>query len=889
MKRLAALILTTGMLFAHMTYALGATDIENTKFEKPAGLLTSLGIIEGTDNEFGVSESISRGDFCVMLAKTFGYGSNLATGEKIFDDVDETSNMGKAIDVLYHKGYISKAENFSPERDISLNEAVKLAASALGAKSVADQNGGYPTGYLSYADEIGLMKNLDRAETLTKGDAVMMLYNALNTDVYTASDVVFDNTDNAKTLMYRVFKLEKGKGVITGTDKTKLYSTNGAGDGMVEIDNKAYFTDSADIYGFLGYSVDYWYSEEDGDSKVVFFDAGSKNTVTVINSENIVKAEGDRLIYENHYGRETAVKINKNVDFILNGKCAPLSDRAALKINDGTLTLIDNDNDNTADVIVAKSYINYVVSSYSNGKVYFKDSSDILDLDKLSEDGVLSIDADTPKKISEWTVLSVYADKFKTENGKVVCDFENSEIVSFDLSNNSVFGRINGKDEEKIIVDGVEYSYSFGMWEKLKNESMSNNEYMLCFDINNKLAAFDKQKTGQLQSGILGGLYISEEDEKDSELKIFNENGEWTRYKTADKITIDGSKGKREEMLNSWQNSDGGKVKAQFILFKTNTEGQITYIDTAYMGEKEDEKHSLSLGETLSRKYRTGSCTFEGIGGVNAKTKLYVVAGNRAAYTFDTEKEDKFKFYSSAKSYLRDNAVYYTKLYNVDDAYVAEYVLAWVESTAQATVDASSAVGIFDSINMGLNDEEEVVYNIKYVTVNGAKEVSEQTTQEVVFYKTEGDKDVNIAPSDLKKGDLIQVDSTSGAVGAVKFVKRLDTDSPTFGNVIQMGAQAGYIQEKRVAAGRVYAKNDTMYSIYYGDNIASLKNTQNAYKQLEAQSMGSVSVIVFDRESRRVEKGTVNDITDYISTGDANPYILVYQIYGTPNAVVVVR
>ncbi len=36
--------------------------------------------------------------------------------------------------------------------------------------------------------------------------------------------------------------------------------------------------------------------------------------------------------------------------------------------------------------------------SYSNGKVYFKDSSDILDLDKLSEDGVLSIDADTPKK-----------------------------------------------------------------------------------------------------------------------------------------------------------------------------------------------------------------------------------------------------------------------------------------------------------------------------------------------------------------------------------------------------------------------------------------------------------------------------------------------------------
>ncbi len=72
------------------------------------------------------------------------------------------------------------------------------------------------------------------------------------------------------------------------------------------------------------------------------------------------------------------------------------------------------------------------------------------------------------RKNIEWTVLSVYADKFKTENGKVVCDFENSEIVSFDLSNNSVFRRINGKDEEKIIVDGVEYSYNFGMGKNLK-------------------------------------------------------------------------------------------------------------------------------------------------------------------------------------------------------------------------------------------------------------------------------------------------------------------------------------------------------------------------------------------------------------------------------------
>ncbi len=49
--------------------------------------------------------------------------------------------MGKgAIDVLYHKGYISKAGKFFARELKSLNEAVRksFAASALGAKSVAE-------------------------------------------------------------------------------------------------------------------------------------------------------------------------------------------------------------------------------------------------------------------------------------------------------------------------------------------------------------------------------------------------------------------------------------------------------------------------------------------------------------------------------------------------------------------------------------------------------------------------------------------------------------------------------------------------------------------------------------------------------------------------------
>ena len=100
----------------------------------------------------------------------------------------------------------------------------------------------------------------------------------------------------------------------------------------------------------------------------------------------------------------------------------------------------------------------------------------------------------------------------------------------------------------------------------------------------------------------------------------------------------------------------------------------------------------------------------------------------------------------------------------------------------------------------------------------------------------------------------------------------------------------GYIRKFRVTRGRVYSKNGTLYSIYYGSDIEGLKDLDNAtrFNSLEAQIVPG-NVYILDREAKTFEKGNANDVTDYLSTGDADTHVVIYQYYGTPENVIVVR
>lgn len=883
MKKVISIFIIVQMLFAGIVFAADNSSIENTKYEKPAKLLSVLGIMDNT-NLYG---QITRGEFAEAIAKTFGYNPEiLSSGKKIFSDVDPETDTGKSIDVLYYKGFISANDTFNPDNVITGNEAVKIISVAMGADMFANENGGYPQGYLKYASDIGILKNVSLSEGMVKGEAAVMLYNALRTYVYENEALLFaGESQNSKTLMYKVFKLVEGKGRITGTDKTRLYSSDGVNKGLIEIDNKEYFLDDESMNAYLGYNVDFYYVKENSEDKIILCIPTASNNVTVINSENIIDADNFTIRYYNHYLKETSIKFGADADYILNGKCAQLNLHSDLEIPNGQLILLDNDNDGKIDVIFAQKYINYVVSAYSDGKIYSKFNKNVIDLDMLIEDKDIEIDnIEELKAVTKWSIVSVYCDAFKTVDNDVQCDFDNAKNVRFDISKKSISGMLNSKSSDEAVIDGITYLCDSEVYERIKNETTLNGIFYL--DASNKLAAVDFSNENTWLIGILGKGFL--EDSGDGvKVKLFTEEGKWETVDFADKVTIDGVRNNALKAWDTWQAASGGSVEAQLIRYKQNSSKKIVDIDTV----KGNEEDGLSMDfQDTSRKFRTGSSTFEGKGSVSAETKMFIVPGDISNFTIDTTKEKKFVYYENAKNYLANNTKYDFQLYNVDDAHCSKYIVLYKDSAAAQTVSSSAAIGIFNQYSTVINDDNEVTHKISYYTISGGVLTNKETTVDVNLYKTVSDSTEAVNWSDLKKGDLLRINSTSELVDAIEYVTSLNTDTPTYSTLVEEGSQSGYIRQYRVTRGRVYSKNGTLYSIYYGSDIEGLDSLDNTTKfdSLEAQSIPG-TVYIFDKENESFEQGNTNDVTDYMSTGNPDECIVVYQSYGNPVSIIVVR
>ena len=102
---------------------------------------------------------------------------------------------------------------FRPDDTISYAEMVTIMIRALGYEKMAESKGGYPTGYLVTASNIGLTKNVPGSgdEGITRGKVARLVFNGLTIklmeQVGYGSDVKYEVVD--KTLLYDYLDVEK--------------------------------------------------------------------------------------------------------------------------------------------------------------------------------------------------------------------------------------------------------------------------------------------------------------------------------------------------------------------------------------------------------------------------------------------------------------------------------------------------------------------------------------------------------------------------------------------------------------------------------------------------------------------------------------------------------
>ncbi|MBO5744024.1 MAG: S-layer homology domain-containing protein [Clostridia bacterium] len=129
------------------------------------GQLGDMGIMSDGDMRISPYGAITRGEMARIITQLDGYDKlevfNM-TGEKRscdFIDVSSKNPYFSSINYVSGSGIMNGYGNslFLPDKDITYNEAVKTIITVLGYEPKAIQKGGYPQGYLTVANELGLI------------------------------------------------------------------------------------------------------------------------------------------------------------------------------------------------------------------------------------------------------------------------------------------------------------------------------------------------------------------------------------------------------------------------------------------------------------------------------------------------------------------------------------------------------------------------------------------------------------------------------------------------------------------------------------------------------------------------------------------------------------
>ena len=188
LKKVLALVLACVMVFGTVTMAAGTgyPDVaEDAAYAEAVKTLSALNIIKGDENgNFNPDATITRAEMAKILCTMLNTG-DLATTGTIFADVPAAHWASGYIAYAQQLGYIDGYGdgNFGPEDPVTYNQVLKLVMATLGYTYMANEYGGYPTGYLYVAANAEVTKGATGSgdEPAARSTVAIIVNNAMNT------------------------------------------------------------------------------------------------------------------------------------------------------------------------------------------------------------------------------------------------------------------------------------------------------------------------------------------------------------------------------------------------------------------------------------------------------------------------------------------------------------------------------------------------------------------------------------------------------------------------------------------------------------------------------------------------------------------------------------
>ena len=858
LKKTAVVIFTLILSLAFAAFANAEENVVQTAdTTQEYVFLDTLGLMDESIAKLGVDASVTRAQFIAIQARLMGFkGYSVPDSTNKFIDVVSGSEYEEEIYFLRDKGVISgiDAYRFSPDTHITFEQACAVASISLGYKKFAEnQHGGYSQGYIQMAqqaDVLGGFSQKNASEVMTVGEALKLLTNTAKALVLIEridGNSYEYETEEGRTLIAQYCDIWSDKGIMTDNGVTSLDGTgNNSGNTAIIGKRSMVYDGNAEIASKIGRYVQYYYNDEEG-TLLYVEDYKDKNTVITINASDLAPDDArfgvNSVVY--YDGDKLEVQdILITADMIYNGYANPSFNKDTLDIKSGTMTLIDNNGDETTDVIIIEEYENIVVNAFdaTEGKISATNGT-VLNISNISRKFFYNSKGEsiTQDAIKNGAVLSY----LKSANNRQIIIYVCTETLS------GTVGAVQNDGTPLYTVDGTDYEIAYSLTQDIANNVAGavlpevGHTYLFRFDKDGKIAAVEIKYGNDWMIAYLVGVYVQDMYPDDGPVfRVIMTDGNIYEAYTPKRVNLNGTSVNSQSLYKHelfYDSINGGHLR-QVVRIRLNDDGNLSAIETAELTDKNiypygynPDKFSLDQKKgggiyiaKTTRTFRTGQ----------------PISANCVIFS-DPDKSDVGVLGMSADkidvltpSNLTESVEYQNIDFYEKDATLTATILVMGEGGAVSDDSYTKSIIVLDRVLNAVNEDDEVRKIL--VAYENGKELRYTEFEEGVI------------PEDAKKGDLARVYVQGSEIKAIDIFGSIFNSSGGIADdsVIEVDGEIDEGGYMIVTTGGMYAMtNDVLTQVINGDLYP-----------LSIQSKPSRTITVYDMETGKFSAGNLSEV-----------------------------
>lgn len=571
-------------------FAVDFPDVESTaSYAQAVQELSALDVISGyEDGTFGPDKLVTRAEITKMIVDALAERSSAeaSTESTKFADVSADHWAKGYINQGVADGFIAGMSDteFDPDANVTYVQAQKMLVSAIGYETYAQAQGGWPTGYKTYAASLDITKGIsgitDSTE-LTRAQVAQMIDNAMDAPLCViaswktewngtktpnlevrdgkegrAYETLFTEKHDAYKVYGRVTETSKTGSVDTDKVTFQVEKADNFDDEEVKADSPVsedmYIGDSkADNY-LRTYSQALIQKNDDDEFTILSIAAAAANKSVTVASEDFDENKStDEALYFFPAGTtkgSTKYQLDTNVTIYVNGveSSMSISELRTYLDNNETASVTLQKETETGSTSTSAKYNTIMVSSYVTA---------IVDevIDKTNETSV-NFDTYSSGIQAKMTVNKDddnYTYSFKLDGKDIAAtDLQQNDVLNIAYDTTGSFKESSFYDVivTRNVVDGVKCTsindskgeYTIGGTKYKAAEGMdidveTSTEYSLYLDHFGRIAKADENSVSK-NYGVLKNIY--KKAGGDYMAQIITKNGTEEEYKVdSDKVT----------------------------------------------------------------------------------------------------------------------------------------------------------------------------------------------------------------------------------------------------------------------------------------------------------------------------------------------------------------